>query len=367
MEIVGKYNDPRRTEIVESAGDIDWDELIQREDMVVTMTRQGYIKRTSADTYRTQNRGGMGIQGAATREEDFVMHLMVTSTHDWLLAFTNRGRIYRLRCYQLPEGSRQARGTYIANLLPLEASERVCTLIPVDENYACRNDCCLLMVTRTGTVKRTPLEEFSNLRNVGLRAVNLDDGDELVGCLLTGEEDDIILGTRKGLAIRFSASDVRPMHRAAGGVLGIRLAEGDEVVDMAAIRDDQEILTVTENGYGKRTQPEEYRRQGRGGKGLRAMAVTEKTGNLVSLMSVDDSHDLMLIASDGTLLRTRAASVPTISRANQGVRLMRLRSGETVSTAAIVEPDEDDPAQDLEVSEEDILNASAVEDDTAEE
>jgi len=370
-EIVSRYNTPRKTEIQDDPADIDWDELIQREDMVVTMSRQGYIKRIAADTYRIQNRGGVGIQGAANREEDFVEHLLVTSTHDWLMAFTDRGRIYRLRCYQLPEGSRQARGTYVRNLLPLEEGERVCTLIPVAENYASQDmdGKYLFLTTRSGTVKKTALREFSNLRNVGLKAINLAEGDALVSCLLLTDEEDVLLGTHNGLGIRFAATDVRPTHRSSAGVTGIRLVGDDFVVDAVIPTDSNDLLTICENGYGKRTEASEFRTQGRGGKGLRAMNVTVKTGKLVGFKAVDDDHDILMIASNGTILRTTASGIPTIGRSTQGVRVMRLRPGEKVSTIAVVEHDENEEVTKVEISEEELLearNAAPAEEETQE-
>jgi len=369
-DIVKRYDEPRRTEIQDDPADIDWDELIQREDMVVTMSRQGYIKRISADTYRIQNRGGVGIQGAANREEDFVEHLLVTSTHDWIMAFTDRGRIYRIRCYTLPEGSRQARGSYIRNLLPLEEGERVCTLIPVKEDYASQDmeGRYLFMTTKKGTVKRTALAEFSNLRNVGLKAINLAEGDLLVSCLLTADEDEVLLGTHAGMAIRFPVTDVRPTHRSSAGVTGIRLGKEDYVVDAIIAHDGVDLLTVAENGYGKRSFTGEFRTQGRAGRGLRAMYVTEKTGLLVGLKAVDDNHDLLMIASNGTILRTPVSGIPTIGRSTQGVRLMRLRPGEIVSTVAVVEPDENEPSSAVELSEEDLEEARSqtVQDDPEE-
>lgn len=340
--IADKYGDPRRTQIENSSSDIDWEDIIQREEMVITVTHNGYIKRIASAEYRTQNRGGIGIQAMATREEDFVERLLVTSTHDWLLFFTNLGRIFRLRCFFVPESGRQARGTNLINLINLDPGERVQTIVPLEELTDQKDEgTYLLLATRSGLVKKTPLHEYSNLRNVGLKAINLSGDDELIAACLTDGSQEIMLATHNGQSIRFKEADIRPMHRASTGVMGIRLKENDWAVDMDLVEEGLQLFAITERGYGKRTCFDAYRTQSRGGMGMRTFAISEKTGKLVALKVVDASQDLMLISSDGTIIRTLVENVPVIGRSTQGVRVMRLRGDDSVVAVAVVERDEE--------------------------
>lgn len=339
-EIADKYGDDRRTKICMDPAEIDVEDLIQEEEMVVTLTNMGYIKRLPSDTYRAQRRGGVGIAAMSTKEEDFVERILVTSTHDWLMFFTNRGRVHRIKCYQIPQAGRAARGTAVVNLLQLDPGEVVSAVIPVPGGISMEGQ-FLFMATRSGTVKRTPLEEYANLRNVGLRTIDLEDGDELIGAHITDDCTEIILGTRKGMGIRFKEQDVRPMHRPAGGVRGILLSDDDYVVGMAIVDAEARMLSVTEYGYAKRSDFSEYRCQSRGGKGVKVMRLTEKTGDLVALKPVSSDNDIMIITSDGTVIRQDVEGISILSRATQGVRAMRLREGDTVMSVAVVDRDED--------------------------
>ena len=341
LQIRAKYADARRTEIVPVSNEIELADLIQEEDMAVTLTHYGYIKRVTADTYRAQKRGGKGITGMTTREEDYAEQIFVTSTHADLLFFTTRGRMFKLTCYEIPEAGRTAKGTAIVNLLQLDGGEKVTTVIPVDEDQGGN----LVMATKNGLIKKTALSEFRNLRASGLIAVTLREDDELIGVTLTDGSRELLLGTRQGMSIRFHEDDVRTMGRTAMGVRSIDLAPGDEVVSMSAVQEDCEVLTISENGYGKRTPEREYRLQSRGGKGIKAMQLTDKTGPLVALMLVRAEEDVMLISDDGTIIRMAVADISTQSRSTQGVRLMRLADSSRVvavtTTEKIEETDEE--------------------------
>lgn len=332
-----KYGDARRTEIQPLADEIDLDDLIQEEDMVVTMTHFGYVKRLPTDTYRSQRRGGKGITGLSTREEDFVETIMTSSTHQHILFFTNFGRVYRIKCYEIPMAGRQAKGTPIVNLLQLQDGEKVTAAFPADstEGY-------MTMVTRQGIVKRTHLSQFRNIRKGGLIAITIREGDELMGVSLTSGDNDIILGTLHGKSIRFSEKDVRPMGRAASGVKGIELDGDDIVADMDTVTPGGYVLTITENGMGKRTPEGEYRLQTRGGKGIKIMNLNEKTGYLVSLQVVTEDDGLMLISADGTIIRMEVSDISELSRDTQGVRLMRIDDDTRVVCAEKVSKDEKD-------------------------
>ena len=274
LEVKARFADERRTEISSLDGEIDMLDLIQEEDMVVTLTHYGYVKRLPKDTYRAQKRGGKGVVGATTREEDFVEQMYVTSTHDPLLFFTDRGRVYRLNCYEIPEAGRTARGTAIVNLLKLDGGEKVRAMLPMPREL--EEGHYLVMATRRGLIKRTETTEFANLRSTGLIAIVLREDDDLIGVALTDGSRDVLLGSKQGMAIRFSESEMRPIGRAAMGVKSMELDEGDEVVDMSVVEDGAQVLSITENGYGKRTEIDEYRLQGRGGKGIKAMNLTDK-------------------------------------------------------------------------------------------
>ena len=339
LEIKRKYADPRRTEISMLEGEIDMLDLIQEEDMVVTLTHYGYVKRLPKATYRAQRRGGKGIVGASTREEDFVEQMYVVSTHDPLMFFTNRGRVYQLNCYQIPEAGRTARGTAIVNLLQLDAGEKVTALLPVPAEKVAGH--YLIMATKKGVIKRTELSEFTNLRKSGLIALVLREDDELIGVALTDGSYEILLGTRGGMAIRFPETDMRPIGRAAMGVKSIDLNDGDEVVDMCPVFEGMKVLSITELGYGKLTEIDEYRVQSRGGKGIKAMNLTDKTGPLTCLLLADEAEDILLITDDGTIIRTPVDSISTLGRNTQGVRLMKVAEGSRVVCVARAEAEEE--------------------------
>ena len=334
-----KYADPRRTEIVPIANEIELADLIQEENMAVTLTHFGYVKRVTADTYRAQKRGGKGITGMTTREEDYAEHIFVTSTHTDLMFFTSRGRVFRKTCYEIPEAGRTAKGTAIVNLLQLDGGEKVTTVIPVKEGARGM----LVMATRSGIIKKTELSEFENIRASGLIAVTLRGDDELIGVALTDGTRELLLGTRGGMSIRFHESDVRAMGRSAMGVKAMELDEGDEIVSMSVVDEGCQVLTISENGYGKRTEVDEYRIQSRGGKGIKAMQLTDKTGRLAALMLVHEDEDVMMISDDGTIIRTAVADISTQSRSTQGVRVMRLMEGSRVVAVTTTEKVEEQP------------------------
>ena len=345
LEIKRKYNDDRRTEITSAPGEIDIEDLIDEHDVVLTLTHLGYVKRTPLDTYKSQRRGGRGITGLQTREEDFVYDLFVTSTHQRLLIFTSLGKVYELKAYEIPEAGRQARGTAIINLLDLMPGERVQAVIPVNDFEESKY---LLMCTKSGLVKKTPLKDYENIRKAGLIAINLKEDDEVIGVQLTDGDREVLLASHKGMCIRFHESDVRPMGRAAMGVKGIELDEDDYVIDMGLVSDEGQILTISENGYGKRTPIDEYRVQRRGGRGIITMKITEKTGKLVALKVVNKDDELMMINSEGIIIRIGVDEISTMSRNTQGVMLMRMEEGNKVVSVAKIKKDED---EDLEAKE----------------
>jgi DNA gyrase subunit A len=346
LEIKRKYADPRRTEITALDGEIDMLDLIQEEDMVVTLTHYGYVKRLPKATYRAQRRGGKGITGATTREEDFVEQLYVTSTHDPIMFFTSRGRVYEKRCYEIPEAGRTARGTAIVNLLQLEGGEKVTAMLPVPAEKVAGH--YLIMATKNGLIKRTELSEFQNLRRSGLIAIVLREDDDLIGVALTDGGREVFLGTERGMAIRFAEGDMRPIGRAAMGVKSIDLDEDDRVVAMSILEEDAKVLSLTQLGYGKRTEIDEYRVQSRGGKGIKAMNLTDKTGLLAGQLLVHEDEDLLLITDDGTIIRTRVADISVQGRNTQGVRIMRVDEGVRVVCVARAEPEDEDDVEIME-------------------
>ncbi len=329
-----QYGDDRRTRITLSGADMDIEDLIAEEDVVITVTHGGYVKRMPLTTYRNQKRGGRGVTGMGTKETDFVEHLLITTTHHTIMFFTNRGLVYRLKGYDIPEATRQAKGTAIVNLLPLASGETITAVIPIREY---REDRFLFMATKKGIVKKTVLKEYDTARKGGLIALTLDEDDELIGVRFTDGERRIILGTRDGLAIMFEEDDVRSMGRQARGVHGIRLNDMDEVVGMDTVKEDSEVLTVTEEGYGKRTSATEYRVQQRGGKGVINMKVTEKTGAVVGLKVVTPNQELMLITQEGIVIRTNVDEISVISRNTQGVTLMKTENGDRVASLAVMD------------------------------
>ncbi|MCK9479315.1 MAG: DNA gyrase subunit A [Firmicutes bacterium] len=319
-----KFGDERRTEIVNNYDDIDIEDLIEEEQNVITMTHFGYIKRLPCDTYREQRRGGRGIIGLQTREEDFVETMFTCSTHAFLMFFTDKGRVYRMKAYQIPEAGRTAKGTAIVNLLSLENDEKITAVIPIKEFESGK---FLVMMTKMGTVKKTSLMEYDTSRKGGIRAIGLAEDDELIRVKLTDGNCDIIIGTHNGMAIRFNEKDVRQMGRTARGVRGIRLRKGDYVVGMSVCREDGNLLVVAENGFGKRTNIEEYKIQARGGIGVKTYNITKQTGYVAGIKIVDDSDDIMLITSEGTIIRMAVKSISVIGRITKGVTLMRLDKG----------------------------------------
>lgn len=343
LAIRAKYADARRTEIVPILNEIELADLIQEEDMAVTLTHFGYVKRVTADTYRAQKRGGKGVTGMTTREEDYAEQIFVTSTHSDLLFFTSRGRMFKLTCYEIPEAGRTAKGTAIVNLLQLDGGEKVTTVIPVDEHQGGN----LVMATRLGIIKKTALDEFRNIRASGLIAVTLRPEDELISVALTDGSRELLLGTKLGMSIRFHEDNIRLMGRTAMGVRSIDLDEGDGVVSMSVVDPECQVLTISENGYGKRTPVEEYRVQSRAGKGIKAMQLTDKTGPLAALMLVREDEDVMMISDDGTIIRTAVSELSTQSRSTQGVRVMRLAGDSRVVAVTTAEKIEDSPEEEL--------------------
>ncbi len=335
LEIKGKYGDERRTEIAEKTKEITIEDLITEEEMVITISHQGYIKRNPLSAYRSQRRGGKGLIGMETKEEDFVEQLFIGSTHDYMLFFTNLGRLYWLKIYQLPEAGRAAKGKAIVNLLQLSEGEYVSTALPVRhfrEGY-------LVMFTKNGTVKKTALSAYSNPRGKGIIAISLVKDDELIAVRRTAGNNDLIMGTRKGLAIKFNEEDVRDMGRTARGVRGIRLRKDDEVVAGIYAEEKTTILTVTENGYGKRTKIEDYPIRHRGGKGVISIKLTEKGRNVAGLLQVRDEDEVVMISSRGKLIRTTAENISIMGRNTQGVKLMDTADDKVVSIAKVVEKD----------------------------
>ena len=339
LAIRNRFADERRTAISPIEGEIDIEDLIPKDSMVVTMTHFGYVKRLPQSTYRSQNRGGKGIIGMSTRDEDYVEKMYIVHSHSDMLYFTDRGRAYGLKCYEIPEASRTARGTAIVNLLQLEGGEKVTGMLPIPDRDS---DDMLLMATKQGRIKKTALSEFSNLRNAGIIAINLVDDDELIGVELTDGNQEIMIATKKGKSIRFSENEVRMMGRNTQGVKSIELDEGDEVISLAIVDEDKQVLCITEKGYGKRTLIDEYRLQARGGKGVAVMKLSKKTGNLASVLMVSEEDELMLITDDGTIIRTPITDVRIMGRTTQGVRLMRVADDAVIVDVDIVAEEDDD-------------------------
>ena len=353
VDIKERFGDERRTQIVDYAlDDVNIEDLIQKEDMVVTVSHLGYVKRTPTATYRTQKRGGKGLQGMATRDEDFVERIFSASTHDTILIFTTLGKVYWLKVYEVPEGARATRGKMINNLIQMAANEKVAAILPI-QNFT--DNEFVLFATKAGTVKKTPLSAYSNQRAGGIIAITLDH-DELVQVRITNGTQDIIISTAEGQAIRFPEDDVRSMGRSAAGVRGISLADGDYVVSMDVADAGKTILTVSERGYGKRTDIEDYRKQGRGGSGTITMKTTEKTGKVITSTQVDESNDLMLITNTGQIIRQKIGLISVIGRNTQGVKLFNVAPDELVVSAAIIEAgaDEEEGAASQTPPEEEI-------------
>lgn len=339
IEVKTKFGDERLTKIRPAEGDIEEEDLIKEEQTIVALTHFGYIKRMPADTYKSQRRGGKGITGISTRAEDFVTEIFTASTHDTILFFSNKGKLYRLRGYEIPEAGRTAKGTAIVNLLSLDAGEKITAVIPIS-NFA--EGKYLLMATQKGFIKKTALTEYNSARKTGLQAITLKDEDELIAVRLTDGQDNVVLVTENGMSITFSEQDVRPMGRTAQGVIGIKLGEDDKVIGMESIiaGTNATLLAITEHGFGKRTDLDEYRVQNRGGRGVITYKVTQKTGKLVGIRVTDDSNDVMMITDTGTIIRISVKDVSVLGRSTQGVTLMRTNDGGKVVSIELVEPEE---------------------------
>ena len=338
LEIKEKFGDERKTKIVAAEGEIDVEDLIKEEQCVVALTHFGYIKRMPIDTYKSQRRGGKGITGIATREDDFVKQIFTTSTHDMILFFTNKGKLYKLRGYEVPEAGRTAKGTAIVNLLSLDPGEKVSAVIPI-QNFA--DGKYLLMSTKNGLIKKTALKEYDTARKTGLQGITLKDEDELIGVRLTDGEDNVVLVTRNGLCITFDEKDVRPIGRVSQGVIGMRLDEDDEVIGMESViaGGKATLLAITENGFGKRTELDEYRVQKRGGRGVITYKITPKTGKLVGVRIATEDDDVMLITDTGTIIRLKVNEISILGRSTQGVTLMRTNDGGKVVSIETLTPE----------------------------
>ncbi|MEX2526583.1 MAG: DNA gyrase subunit A [Gemmatimonadota bacterium] len=343
------YGDDRRTQVIGETSDLSMEDLIADEEMVITLSHSGYVKRIPVGTYRSQRRGGRGLQGHATKEEDWVEHLFVASTHDYLMIFTRDGQCHWLKVWQIPPGSRTSRGKPLVNLLNIDPSTRIASVVPVRE-FA--DDRYLLFATRKGVVKKTALSAYSNIRSVGLNAINIREGDELIHVGITHGDDEVILATREGMAIRFHERDCRPLGRATAGVRGIRLGKKDVVVGMVVVRADSTLLVVTEEGMGKRSEIDTYRLQGRGGKGVINMKTSEKTGAVVGIRSVLETDEVMMMTRNGVVNRQSVDQIRVIGRATQGVRLVNLDKGDQVmDVARIISEDEEDAELERELGE----------------
>ncbi len=362
IEIKNKFNDERRTQIIQNPGEIDIEDLIEEEASVIAMTSLNYIKRTPLATYKSQNRGGRGIIGMQTREEDAVTRLFVCSTHDYLLFFTSFGRVYKIKGYEVPEAGRTARGLAIVNLLNISQGEKITAVVPVREF---NDDRYLVMITKSGVIKKTSMESFSNIRKAGLTAVNLREGDELISAFVTDGKDDIIVATRNGMGIRFNEEDVRPMGRTATGVRAILLSDDDYVVSADIVREEDKLLNVTEKGYGKRTDEANFSVQHRGGKGVKIHQITDKTGKLSGVIKVGDNEELMIVTSEGVIIRLRGKEISTFGRISQGVKLINLGAGITV--AGVAKISEDDIMEQEEAETENVIGEFSIPEENTDE
>ena len=336
-----EFGDARKTEISMDMGGIDIEDLIAEEDVIISMTHMGYIKRMSTDEYKAQHRGGVGITAHKTKDEDFVEKMFVTSTHDDLLFFTNLGKVYSAKAYEIPEAQRQAKGRAIINLLQLSLGEKVNTIIPLKKDAKGN----MIMATKNGLIKKTALSEYENIRKVGKIAIKLVEGDELIGVDITSGRDDILIASHDGKCIRFNETDVRAVGRDSQGVKSMKLSDGDYIVDMAIVHDGATIMTISENGYGKRTDVEEFRLQQRGGSGVKAGIFTEKTGKLVALKQIENDCDLLMIADSGIIIRTHVEDISHFSRVSQGVKIMKLKNDAKITSVALTEKDEEEPKE----------------------
>ena len=344
-EVKRKFADERRTELmVGEVLSLEDEDLIEEADVLITLSNKGYIKRLNQDEFTAQKRGGRGVQGTGVKDDDFVKELVSTSTHDRLLFFTNKGRVYRLKGYEIPEYGRTAKGLPIVNLLKLDEGETIQTIINVEQDHS--QDSYLFFTTRLGVVKRTSVADFANIRQNGLKALNLKDEDELINVFLTDGAADVIIGTKFGYSVRFNETAVRNMSRIATGVRGVNLRDGDQVVGAGVVSDNDEVLIITEKGYGKRTLASEYPTKGRGGKGIKTANITEKNGPLAGLMTVNGQEDLMIITNTGVIIRTSVANISQTGRSTMGVKVMRLDQNAQIVTFTTVEADDKEELQD---------------------
>ena len=366
LNLRDKYGDDRRTEITAVSGEVDIEDLIPREQVVLTKTQNGYIKRMPSDEYEVQNRGGRGIRGMTTREDDIVESMFICSSHDYVLMLSTLGRVYKLKAYEIPEGSRTSKGMNIVNILPLMEGEKICGILPcneMDENHY------LVVVTKNGTIKRTSLDNYLNIRKTGIIAISLEEGDTMAFAAITNGENELIIATKKGMAIHFDENDARPMGRSAHGVRAIRLREGDEVVAMSICDENTVLLTVTETGYGRKSSISDYRLQSRGGKGITNYR-TEKYGDVAAVLAVNDEEDIIMIASDGVIIRVPVAQISTFSRPAKGVRVKKVTEGVKILSVVVSEHNEDEITDTPEAPDAEAAEAGApdVEDnDTANE
>ena len=349
LVIRDKYGDDRKTKIGFDVYDISMEDLIPKENVVITMTKLGYIKRMSEDTFKAQNRGGKGIKGMQTIDADYVEELFMTNTHHYIMFFTNTGRVYRLKGYEIPEAGRTARGTAIINLLQLMPEEKITAVIPIDEY---RDGEYLFMATRKGLVKKTPLKEYANVRKTGLAAITLREDDELIEVKYTDNDRDVLLATKYGQCIRFSEKDVRPTGRTSMGVRGMNLTDHDEIIGMQLDSQGTHLLIVSERGMGKRTSMDEFTTQNRGGKGVKCYKITEKTGNVVGIKAVNEENEIMIINTEGIVIRMECASISILGRITSGVKLINLQGNDKVASIAKVRKgDEDDNDSEEETKE----------------
>ena len=358
LAISEKYGDDRRTAIGFDAYDISMEDMIPRENTVITMTKLGYIKRMTVDNFRSQNRGGRGIKGMQTLDDDYIEELMMTTTHHYVMFFTNTGRVYRLKAYEIPEAGRTARGTAIINLLQLMPGERITAVIPIskfEEGHY------LMMATRKGLVKKTPIQDYANVRKIGLAAISLRDDDELIEVKATDDKKDVILVTKYGQCIRFKENDVRSTGRVSMGVRGINLLDGDEVVAMQLNTQGYYLLVVSENGMGKRTSISEFTCQNRGGKGVKCYKITEKTGNVIGAKAVNEENEIMMITTEGIIIRLQCSDISILGRITSGVKLINLSEGVTVASFAKVREKDEDKAE--KESSEDTENTEEISED----
>ena len=338
IEIRDKYKDVRRTQITSMPHEIDVKDTIPNEEVTITLTHQGYIKRLPVDTYKAQKRGGKGISSMTTKEEDFVEKLLITSNHEKILFITNKGKIYNLNAYEIPQTSRTAKGSNIINLLPLEKDEKIATIITTREN---EDNAYIVMCTKKGIIKKTIISEFTKSKRQGMKAINLKEDDELVNSLLTADNTNLFLVTKKGMAIMFEENTLRPMGRTATGVIAMRLKKDDEIVSLEIASNDKQVLIISENGYGKRTQVSKYKLQSRAGVGVKTYKITEKTGNIADAKIVEESDEVMIINSDGTLIRTPVSEISLLSRDTSGVKVMRSGENDVISAIEIIQSDEE--------------------------